>query len=151
MLGMRWVTFQGTGQLRDCLVGLQGSVPPVMAFHLGSLGFLTPFTFENFQTQVAQVIQGEWHARAPHHCEHTCLLAVQGWGRVGPHLGVSGLGDPGVSEVQTVPSTGKCGWVMGLSPWEKGGPWQVAVLLLTSLGVTCPGPQVTQLWSSGAD
>lgn len=42
------------------LVGSQGSVPPVMAFHLGSLGFLTPFNFENFQTQVTQVIQGEW-------------------------------------------------------------------------------------------
>lgn len=40
-------------------VGSQGSVPPVMAFHLGSLGFLTPFNFENFQTQVTQVIQGE--------------------------------------------------------------------------------------------
>ncbi|XP_029072602.1 NAD kinase isoform X1 [Monodon monoceros] len=36
----------------------QGSVPPVMAFHLGSLGFLTPFNFENFQSQVTQVIQG---------------------------------------------------------------------------------------------
>ncbi|KAB0399481.1 hypothetical protein E2I00_015793, partial [Balaenoptera physalus] len=35
-----------------------GSVPPVMAFHLGSLGFLTPFNFENFQSQVTQVIQG---------------------------------------------------------------------------------------------
>lgn len=30
-----------------------------MAFHLGSLGFLTPFNFENFQSQVTQVIQGE--------------------------------------------------------------------------------------------
>lgn len=29
-----------------------------MAFHLGSLGFLTPFNFENFQSQVTQVIQG---------------------------------------------------------------------------------------------
>lgn len=36
----------------------QGSVPPVMAFHLGSLGFLTPFNFENFQSQVNQVIEG---------------------------------------------------------------------------------------------
>ncbi|KAL7978637.1 hypothetical protein Chor_010680 [Crotalus horridus] len=34
------------------------SVPPVMAFHLGSLGFLTPFNFENFQSQVTQVIEG---------------------------------------------------------------------------------------------
>ncbi|KAG8142287.1 putative NAD kinase protein, partial [Naja naja] len=35
----------------------QRSVPPVMAFHLGSLGFLTPFNFENFQSQVTQVIE----------------------------------------------------------------------------------------------
>ena len=27
-------------------------VPPIMAFHLGSLGFLTPFKFEDFETQV---------------------------------------------------------------------------------------------------
>lgn len=30
-----------------------------MAFHLGSLGFLTPFNFENFQSQVNQVIEGK--------------------------------------------------------------------------------------------
>ena len=48
-----------TGQQVTCLIGSQGSVPPVMAFHLGSLGFLTPFNFENFQSQVTQVIQGE--------------------------------------------------------------------------------------------
>ena len=35
-------------------------MPPVMAFHLGSLGFLTPFNFKNFQSQVTQVIQGKW-------------------------------------------------------------------------------------------
>lgn len=29
-----------------------------MAFHLGSLGFLTPFNFESFESQVAQVIEG---------------------------------------------------------------------------------------------
>lgn len=37
---------------------LQQSVPPVMAFHLGSLGFLTPFEFENFQEQVTNVLEG---------------------------------------------------------------------------------------------
>ncbi|MBN3287211.1 NADK kinase, partial [Polyodon spathula] len=34
------------------------SVPPVMAFHLGSLGFLTPFSFDTYQSQVTQVIEG---------------------------------------------------------------------------------------------
>lgn len=42
----------------------QGSVPPVMAFHLGSLGFLTPFTFESFQSQLTQVIEGALGFRA---------------------------------------------------------------------------------------
>ncbi|XP_004426116.2 PREDICTED: NAD kinase isoform X1 [Ceratotherium simum simum] len=48
----------GDGTLLYASSLFQGSVPPVMAFHLGSLGFLTPFNFENFQSQVAQVIQG---------------------------------------------------------------------------------------------
>ncbi|XP_041702380.1 NAD kinase isoform X2 [Coregonus clupeaformis] len=34
------------------------SVPPVMAFHLGSLGFLTPFNFDTYQSQVTQIIEG---------------------------------------------------------------------------------------------
>ena len=29
-----------------------------MAFHQGSLGFLTPFRFENFQEQITQVLEG---------------------------------------------------------------------------------------------
>lgn len=29
-----------------------------MAFHLGSLGFLTPFQFQNFQDQVTNVLEG---------------------------------------------------------------------------------------------
>lgn len=30
-----------------------------MAFHLGSLGFLTPFLFDNFQDQVTNVLEGK--------------------------------------------------------------------------------------------
>ena len=37
----------------------QQSVPPVMAFHLGSLGFLTPFEFDNFEEQVTNVLEGK--------------------------------------------------------------------------------------------
>ena len=29
-----------------------------MAFHLGSLGFLTPFLFDNFQEKVTSVLEG---------------------------------------------------------------------------------------------
>ncbi|XP_037355553.1 NAD kinase [Talpa occidentalis] len=48
----------GDGTLLYASSLFQGSVPPVMAFHLGSLGFLTPFSFASFRSQVAQVIQG---------------------------------------------------------------------------------------------
>ena len=37
---------------------LQESVPPVMAFHLGSLGFLSPFEFLDYQEKVDDVLQG---------------------------------------------------------------------------------------------
>ena len=72
---MARVAFEWAGQLSDlprwlagqrASGGSQGSVPPVMAFHLGSLGFLTPFNFENFQSQVTQVIQGESECSRTH-------------------------------------------------------------------------------------
>lgn len=33
-------------------------MPPVMAFNMGSLGFLTPFSFQDFKGQVTQVLEG---------------------------------------------------------------------------------------------
>ncbi|TNM86343.1 hypothetical protein fugu_006573 [Takifugu bimaculatus] len=48
----------GDGTLLYASSLFQESVPPVMAFHLGSLGFLTPFKFETYQSQVTQVIEG---------------------------------------------------------------------------------------------
>ncbi len=39
--------------------GFQQSVPPVMAFSYGSLGFLTPFNFTNFREEVTQVLEGQ--------------------------------------------------------------------------------------------
>ncbi|NP_001154910.1 NAD kinase [Strongylocentrotus purpuratus] len=36
----------------------EGSVPPVMAYHLGSLGFLTPFEFEDFKGSVNVFLEG---------------------------------------------------------------------------------------------
>lgn len=35
-----------------------------MAFHLGSLGFLTPFEFDNFQEQVTNVLEGNWKEKS---------------------------------------------------------------------------------------
>lgn len=40
------------------IIYLQSSVPPVMAFNLGSLGFLTPFIFANYRETVSQVLEG---------------------------------------------------------------------------------------------
>ncbi|XP_046706947.1 NAD kinase b [Silurus meridionalis] len=67
-------TFRGFDDISDCIdlivcLGgdgtllyasslFQGSVPPVMAFHLGSLGFLTPFKFESYKTEVDKVFAG---------------------------------------------------------------------------------------------
>ncbi|XKL60438.1 hypothetical protein PGB90_007495 [Kerria lacca] len=48
----------GDGTLLYASLLFQQSVPPIMAFHLGSLGFLTPFKFENFQEQVTNVLEG---------------------------------------------------------------------------------------------
>ncbi|XP_076859199.1 NAD kinase isoform X1 [Brachyhypopomus gauderio] len=48
----------GDGTLLYASSLFQESVPPVMAFHLGSLGFLTPFNFDSYQSQVTQVIEG---------------------------------------------------------------------------------------------
>lgn len=46
------------------VVRLQGSVPPVMAFHLGSLGFLTPFKFDSYKTEVVKVLEGDGRRRS---------------------------------------------------------------------------------------
>ncbi|XP_068996200.1 NAD kinase isoform X2 [Embiotoca jacksoni] len=48
----------GDGTLLYASSLFQESVPPVMAFHLGSLGFLTPFKFDTYQSQVTQIIEG---------------------------------------------------------------------------------------------
>ena len=46
------VCLGGDGTLLYASSLFQQSVPPIMAFHLGSLGFLTPFKFEDFESQV---------------------------------------------------------------------------------------------------
>lgn len=37
----------------------EGSIPPVMAFNLGSLGFLTPFDFEEFKDSIDHLLSGQ--------------------------------------------------------------------------------------------
>ncbi|KAH8319678.1 hypothetical protein KR074_003503 [Drosophila pseudoananassae] len=52
------VCLGGDGTLLYASLLFQQSVPPVMSFHLGSLGFLTPFRFDNFQDQLTSVLEG---------------------------------------------------------------------------------------------
>ena len=53
------VCLGGDGTLLHASSLFQQCVPPIMAFHLGSLGFLAPFKFEDFERQVTQVLEGD--------------------------------------------------------------------------------------------
>jgi len=52
------VSLGGDGTLEFAASHFQASVPPVMAFHMGSLGFLTPFQIDNFEQKITHVLQG---------------------------------------------------------------------------------------------
>merc|ERR1719479_766090 len=52
------VCLGGDGTLLYASSLFQQSVPPIMAFHLGSLGFLTPFEIDNFEQQITHVLEG---------------------------------------------------------------------------------------------
>jgi NAD+ kinase len=62
----------GDGTLLYASLLFQQSVPPVMAFHLGSLGFLTPFQFHNFEDQVTNVLEG--HAALTLRSRLRCII-----------------------------------------------------------------------------
>jgi NAD+ kinase len=62
----------GDGTLLYASLLFQQSVPPVLAFHLGSLGFLTPFQFHNFQDQVTNVLEG--HAALTLRSRLRCII-----------------------------------------------------------------------------
>ncbi|GLV41684.1 uncharacterized protein CBL_13377 [Carabus blaptoides fortunei] len=66
------VCLGGDGTLLYASLLFQQSVPPVMAFHLGSLGFLTPFEFDNFQEQVTNVLEG--HAALTLRSRLRCII-----------------------------------------------------------------------------
>ena len=53
------VCLGGDGTLLHASSLFQAGVPPVMAFNLGSLGFLMPFNFRSYQTDVAKVLEGD--------------------------------------------------------------------------------------------
>lgn len=66
------VCLGGDGTLLYASSLFQQSVPPVMAFHLGSLGFLTPFEFDNFEEQVTNVLEG--HAALTLRSRLRCII-----------------------------------------------------------------------------
>lgn len=48
----------GDGTLLHASSLFQSSCPPVMAFHLGSLGFLTSFRFQDFRKKITDILEG---------------------------------------------------------------------------------------------
>ncbi|CAG2165483.1 unnamed protein product [Oppiella nova] len=64
----------GDGTLLYASSLFQQSVPPVMAFHMGSLGFLTPFEFDNFQDQVSNVLEGNHLPHCLPNTAHTLVI-----------------------------------------------------------------------------
>ncbi|CAN8066299.1 unnamed protein product [Agarophyton chilense] len=48
----------GDGLILHVCTLFKTAVPPVVSFNLGSLGFLTPFQFEDFQSEVEAVLKG---------------------------------------------------------------------------------------------
>lgn len=66
------VCLGGDGTLLYASSLFQQSVPPVMAFHLGSLGFLTPFEVDNFEDQITNVLDG--HANLTLRSRLRCIV-----------------------------------------------------------------------------
>ncbi|GLH04834.1 NAD kinase like protein [Gryllus bimaculatus] len=83
----------GDGTLLYASQLFQQSVPPVMAFHLGSLGFLTPFEFDNFQEQVTNVLEG--HAALTLRSRLRCMIMRKNDGNnVSVGVGKAALNSP---------------------------------------------------------
>lgn len=53
------ITLGGDGTVLYVSSIFQKNIPPVMAFSLGSLGFLTNFKFENFKTDLSRVLKSK--------------------------------------------------------------------------------------------
>ncbi|KAF9420081.1 hypothetical protein BGZ94_009219 [Podila epigama] len=53
------VTLGGDGTVLYTASMFQHRVPPIVAFHLGSLGFLTNFSFDNYKPTMTNILKGE--------------------------------------------------------------------------------------------
>ena len=51
-------------------------MPPIVSFHFGSLGFLSPFDFKNYQPKIAQVLGGESFAEYLAHLAAAAYMYV---------------------------------------------------------------------------
>jgi len=87
----------GDGTLLYASSLFQQSVPPVMAFHLGSLGFLTPFEVDNFEQQITHVLEG--HAALTLRSRLRCIVMKKDAPLLGENNGEASSGD-------VVPSVG---------------------------------------------
>ncbi|KAI8372092.1 ATP-NAD kinase-like domain-containing protein [Blakeslea trispora] len=52
------ITLGGDGTILFATSMFQSNVPPIMPFHLGSFGFLTPFLFTTYQEQLNKLFEG---------------------------------------------------------------------------------------------
>ncbi|OBZ85170.1 NAD(+) kinase [Choanephora cucurbitarum] len=52
------ITLGGDGTLLFAASMFQSKVPPIMPFHLGTFGFLTPFLFTTYQAQLNKLFEG---------------------------------------------------------------------------------------------
>merc|ERR1719357_851370 len=68
------VCLGGDGTLLYASSLFQQSVPPVMSFHMGSLGFLTPFEIDNFEQQITHVLEG--HAALTLRSRLRCIVLL---------------------------------------------------------------------------
>ncbi len=53
------ITLGGDGTLLHCTGLFQRAMPPIMAYALGSLGFLTPFSFDTMPASIRRVMHGD--------------------------------------------------------------------------------------------
>jgi len=91
------VCLGGDGTLLYASSLFQQSVPPVMAFHMGSLGFLTPFEIENFEQQITHVLEG--HAALTLRSRLRCIVMrkQEKGAATGSTAGSEGSGDKDVT------------------------------------------------------
>jgi NADH kinase len=50
------ITLGGDGTLLHASSLFQSQVPPILSFSLGSLGFLVPFNFDDFQNTLSRIL-----------------------------------------------------------------------------------------------